>query len=674
MLDVGTHLKRFLPDDRADRLGVVTLLLATVAVAALSVSEILEATDGALAVPLDDAFIHFQYARSFAELHPLAYTPGATPTPGATSLLWPAVLAPFWALGVRGASLIGVAWTLGFLALFATALETWKLTQGITSRGPAFAAGAMVVCFGGLVWCAGSGMEVVPLSWALMRTARRAADHHEGVGTPATIELCVLGLLAPALRPEGVLCSAIACAALLGRPRGRARALCLIPLLGVAVPMAVNYALTGRAETTTAQVKFLASSPYLSGSRLLDAVMHNVGVLLGTLLDGRVWAATALPEGGRWVAWLALPALAIVGFGRRRGLRTGVALLVALGLFIPTTYDSFLWNRLRYLWPFAPAWFVALAALADGVGAVAARWAAPLGGLRVGIAAGVTGALCTTVPRSIRDLAESAAAIDAQHVSIGRWAAASLPRDARIGVNDTGAIAYFSQRSVFDVVGLTTAGEARYWNAGAGSRFEHYEHMEREALPTHFIVYPAWLAAPPLLGATLTERTVHATILGGTTKLAATAHWDSLGSGHAPLAAPPGKLLDRLDVADLESESAHDYQLGVATQMDNRVFEHPSIPDWADGGRAKRTLERFRLTLEGGGTFVMRAIATHATSATVRIDGDAVGRVALVGAGSVEEPRIALPAALVDGQHAVEITVAPGRDIAVLHYWAFSRP
>lgn len=51
-------------------------------------------------------------------------------------------------------------------------------------------------------------------------------------------------------------------------------------------------------------------------------------------------------------------------------------------------------------------------------------------------------------------------------------------------------------RRTFDVVGLTTRSEPRYWAAGAGSRFEHYEHMPRAELPTHFIVYPGGWPCP----------------------------------------------------------------------------------------------------------------------------------------------------------------------------------
>jgi hypothetical protein len=44
--------------------------------------------------------------------HPLVYSPGSAPTPGTTSLLWPLILAPLYAAGLRGASLIWAAWVL----------------------------------------------------------------------------------------------------------------------------------------------------------------------------------------------------------------------------------------------------------------------------------------------------------------------------------------------------------------------------------------------------------------------------------------------------------------------------------------------------------------------------------------------------------------------------------
>src|SRR5438876_45169 len=75
------------------------------------------ATGGTPAVPLDDAFIHFQYARSFWEGRGFAFTAGAAPVPGATSLLWPLLLTLPYGLGFRAEHLIWVAWAFGWVSL-----------------------------------------------------------------------------------------------------------------------------------------------------------------------------------------------------------------------------------------------------------------------------------------------------------------------------------------------------------------------------------------------------------------------------------------------------------------------------------------------------------------------------------------------------------------------------
>src|SRR4051794_36676977 len=134
---------------------------------------------GHAAVPLDDAFIHFQYAKRLAAGHFFSYSEGDGYSPGATSLLWPLALAPFYALGLREHLIIWAAWALSFAALFGLALETYRLASKLAGRGPALGAGAMVLSFGGYVWCAASGMEVVPLAWLLALSARLAIEWGE---------------------------------------------------------------------------------------------------------------------------------------------------------------------------------------------------------------------------------------------------------------------------------------------------------------------------------------------------------------------------------------------------------------------------------------------------------------------------------------------------------------
>ena len=179
-----------------------------------------------------------------------------------------------------------------------------------------------------------------------------------------------------------------------------------------------------------------------------------------------------------------------------------------------------------------------IACLAQSVAEILAI-ARPRWRLAGGVLSGLfAGALASRLGWTLDDLWGSASAIDRQQVALGRWAEAALEPDARIGVNDTGAIAYLSNRRTFDVVGLTTPGEARYWVAGAGSRFEHYERLFKaspERLPTHFIVYRHWMACDPVLGDELHDETVtDQTILGGATMTAYRARYDEFGSGDRP--------------------------------------------------------------------------------------------------------------------------------------------
>src|SRR5581483_5253301 len=63
------------------------------------------ATDGEWPVPLDDVFIHFDFARSLALGHPFEWIPGQGYSSGETAPLWALALAPGWLIGFRGMAL-----------------------------------------------------------------------------------------------------------------------------------------------------------------------------------------------------------------------------------------------------------------------------------------------------------------------------------------------------------------------------------------------------------------------------------------------------------------------------------------------------------------------------------------------------------------------------------------
>jgi hypothetical protein len=245
------------------------------------------------------------------------------------------------------------------------------------------------------------------------------------------------------------------------------------------------------------------------------------------------------------------------------------------------------------------------------------------------------GLFVSKLPGVVDDAAQSASGIHRQHVALGEWAREHVEPTARIGLNDTGAIAYFSGRKTFDVVGLTTLTEAPHWVAGAASRFEHYERLYRqspERMPTYFIVYPEWMALEPVLGERLHEETVlDATILGGRTKTVYRARYDLLGSGDRPWTAV-GKVIDEVDVADLDSEGAHRYELLSAREGEEHVMsEVRGGRTLVDGGRTNRVREVFILRASSPCTLVSRVFAK--ASATLRVKANGRERAVHVAAG-----------------------------------------
>ena len=484
-------------------------VLVTAWIAQKSISGILERV-GHPAVPLDDAFIHFQYARNLAHGNFFHYAPGQGYVAGFTSLLWPLAFVPFYWLGVDDLSIVWVAWIYGFASFAALQVETFRLAHKLTGRAVALSASAMCALFGGFIWFAGSGMETMTLAWVLLRTARLASDWCEAPTQSRTSrlrnELLVFGALAPLVRPEGAIASAFAAAALMVFPapsptkRWKARLLGAAPLAGSLLLPLMHLLMTGSASSNTTTVKWLPVNPYYSASPLFEQVWTNIHVLFSTLLNGEQWSAVYLPEGSLPFALMALFAIPIAGWRVGKPWRALYVFAVALSILAPCTYHTFLWNRLRYLWPFVPAWFIGAACLSrlvgEALGLIRPRWSliAPIiGGV-------IAGSLLGNFKWTSTDLAKSAAAIDGQQVKLGRWASENLPKEAIIGVSDTGAIAYFSNRPTFDVIGLTTQGEAPYWVAGAGSRFEHYERLHAESperFPTHFIVLSALDAVQP---------------------------------------------------------------------------------------------------------------------------------------------------------------------------------
>src|SRR5215467_3201863 len=113
--------------------------------------------DADLGFPLDDSWIHLQFARNLAAGHGLSYNAGELVT-GSTAPLWTALLALLFFLPGNV-----VVWTklLGMALYVAGVDATWRLGRALgLGRGLASLAAGLTLATSWLAWAALSGMEV----------------------------------------------------------------------------------------------------------------------------------------------------------------------------------------------------------------------------------------------------------------------------------------------------------------------------------------------------------------------------------------------------------------------------------------------------------------------------------------------------------------------------------
>src|SRR5512142_3328186 len=129
---------------------------------------------GLWSAPLDDTFIHFDFARSTARGFPFQWIDGNGYSSGGTSLLYPFVLALGMLIGFRGLSAMHFAALLATTCVFAAALGLRRLFVGLPKTA-SYALPFALLGVGALTWSMFSGMELA-LFLAVWTGAVRAED------------------------------------------------------------------------------------------------------------------------------------------------------------------------------------------------------------------------------------------------------------------------------------------------------------------------------------------------------------------------------------------------------------------------------------------------------------------------------------------------------------------
>ena len=420
---------------------------------------------GAAGFPLDDSWIHLHFARNLAEGAGFSYNPGV-PVAGSTAPLWTLLIA---ASALLAGPTLAVAKGLGVLATMAAGMLTWRAAlAGGVSLPVAAAAGVALVLTGALGWGSLSGMEV-SLAAALTAGALLAHARDAIWWTAASAALAAI------TRPEAIL---LVPAMLMARPVGvrRIAVFAGVTLAVVAPFVAFCFATVGRPLPATAAAKIEGGLIGRLSGVSEPAFVTFVSRPAAFFTDWAQWLALT-----HWMLPAAL-AVALVVVGRRHNRVLGIPALVllahplAMALLAPYREPSF--QEGRYSMHLLP---LAMVTLAAAVSRAPRRTALVAAVLYVVLAVPPLVPAATRYGWGVQNM-------NAMQVHLGRWLDRHLPRDARIAVNDIGAIAYFSRREIIDLMGLVTPAIIPYRREGEGGVIRYLS----ETCPDHVVIFPEW--------------------------------------------------------------------------------------------------------------------------------------------------------------------------------------
>ena len=588
-------------------------LLGVVAVAAAFVAASWLAGGDELIPPLDDTYIHLQYARNLAHGNFYSFLEGGPYSTGDTAPLYVVLLAPAFWLGLDGSSAMVWVFLLNAVLHLATIVLGLKLAHRFGgSRATQIAALALLLLWGPWLWGVYLGMEVALAALLLLLMVYTQDGVH--LSRRARIARFVALAALPLVRPEGLFLSALAILMRVVRreTRGSTRqvvfqALTLAPFAGY---MVANRILTGTFKTAGYLVKAASESPDIGAVGLLPHVAEWLQFLITKFFLSPSFEYLP-PFAAVWI---------IVGLASKiktegHSMRLGGAHLILLWWLVGLGLVSLAWfpdvTRGRYLLPMFPLYLVAIA-MAWGK---AWHWLEEHRGIRATVTLVVLFALAQSPIRSWGDFHSDAREIAHVQVRLARWIDHNLPDDTLIGLHDAGALVYLGQRRAIDFVGLGTAEFARPFRNGDGSVFEAIERLPVAGRPDYWVTCRRWLRAP-VLGEVVAEASIaRAEIIPATTFFVYRADYTRLDPAVDQLLRPDLPLqwdvVDRVDVADIVDECAHGYH----NEIRDRLMQETNVAqlfsaggrDYADGGRLVFARERFSIEIDPDREFAIFA-------------------------------------------------------------------
>jgi len=432
-------------------------------------------------VPLDDTWIHFRFAENFAHGHFFEYNIGE-PTPGTTTPLWVIILSVPFLFSQNCYLTFSIAVSSLFLLL--TISTTYKLCGKLgMNRNYSLLASLITLLAGRLLWSSLSAMEITSFCflsiWIFIVHLREIEN--KKIGIPAGL---LLGI-AVNTRPEAYLLallyfvvSIFLLKAVLKKNLGRLIFSFLIFAILAAPYPVFSYIHTGNFLPSTYEgqvpdVKYLPNITFMIESIKLFMKDNPVMVFL----------------------WFAAAIYFIAKLIKRQSDKK--YLLLNLWIILLPLISSVIapnWRHHgRYLIPLIPLVYIAGVNLLQKIfGYVQTKNYKGLKSIRRLSVACIlifsllgTSLFAYTIGWNVEN-------INDQQVNIGNWLMKNLPDEKAYGMNDIGAITFFTKKYVIDMAGLVTPEifkiQKMSQKEGAITLFK----LLKSKNVNYIIIYPDW--------------------------------------------------------------------------------------------------------------------------------------------------------------------------------------
>ncbi len=560
---------------------IIWILIITLVISIFYLCSMFYYTIGHLSAPLDDTFIFLQYTWQLIHGHPLQYNTGDPPTTGATSIIYPLFLIPGFLLGLDKVAILYYTFSLGVIFLTISGWLVFNIGKRLINYQIGVLMCLLFLFNGPIIWVFLSGMDAGLFTTSILATMYLLLLELEDKEQRYKWTILTASFMTLA-RPEGFFLSIIIFGSIFWLKRIK-NYYFLIPIgLGIG-QIGLNYIFNGTLSANTMTAKSVLTKPNVNLLDMVATTGKYYAYVLKDIFSGFNGEFSILMETneGRQVSLYFAPfSLIFFLFGAfflilKEKSKFGIIVSVCffIGTLAVATALPFKWHWHRYLIPFYSIFIIWTLLGVYHFSHLISKAVSSLDNFKYVFYGLTSFLLCFTFLGTIYfgvAYGKNCKDIYFQQLTLGRWIDENLPKDAIIAVNDLGALKYYGDRYVIDMLGLGTKGMARSWVNGAGSVYEHLENLDPKYYPQYFIIYPNWFVFDKLgmLQEEIAQfKLLQPTIAGsGAPMVVYKIDWEFAHSGDEIqstniLTQLEGyKLIDRVDVADVQNELKHKYK------------------------------------------------------------------------------------------------------------------